>query len=325
MKNRRKHSLCLNCHHSLQASDNYCPNCGQENTDNEISIGLLLREITSNFFSLDSRFGRTLRPFLFSPGKITNAFIEGKRVTYANPIRWYLVISLFHFFFFSWIADTQDDDQQVITFNSTDSLSTAEFDSLYYLPDSLHNDDWPMPGHYETLISHLSDQTSLSPAQIMDSLQLNELPTTRRYATRQLVKLEQESSQSISSYIIGQIPGIVFFILPLYALILKLFFWRRGRYLHHLIHSLHLHAFGFFLLGCAWVVALIVPEDDGMTNTAPIMAMFIASVYVLISFKRVYQRKWLGTIVRYMMIGFTYFFTMIICLVIGVLISLAVM
>ncbi len=97
MKIRRKSTACLNCGKFLDRNDNYCSNCGQENNHNNVSFGKLLKDFFGNYLSFDSRFGKSIQPFFTKPGYISLAFFEGKRVTYANPIRLYLVISLFYF------------------------------------------------------------------------------------------------------------------------------------------------------------------------------------------------------------------------------------
>ena len=323
MKKRRKHSNCLNCGHRLKDTDNFCPNCGQENTDNEVGVGLLFREFISNFFSLDSRFGRTLKPFLFSPGKVTNSFNAGKRMMYANPIRWYIVISIFHFFFFSRVIDPSETKGRAFVVNgSDDGLSKTEFDSLYYLPDSLHTkDDWPVSSHYMKLIDELNREDELSPTEIMDSLKLQDLPYVRKLATKQAIKINHESSSSLIFYIIGQIPVIMFFILPLYAFILKVFYWKRGLYIKHLVHSLHIHSFFYFVSTLAYIVMLIY--GDGLHNKGPMTALAITSVYIVISFRKVYKSKWVWTIFKFFTIGFIYTITLSIALTFGVLISLA--
>ncbi len=98
MKIRRKQNNCLNCGASLDGTYNYCPLCGQENNDNNVSFGTLINDFFSNYFAFDSRFAKSAGPFLFKPGFLTNKYMEGKRMTYAHPLRVYLIVSLFYFF-----------------------------------------------------------------------------------------------------------------------------------------------------------------------------------------------------------------------------------
>ncbi|MFK7952307.1 MAG: DUF3667 domain-containing protein [Ekhidna sp.] len=323
MKKRRKTSKCLNCSQTLQEKHNYCPNCGQENTNNEVSIGLLLRELTSNFFSLDSRFAHTIKPFLFSPGKITEAFISGKRVFYANPIRWYLVISIFHFFFFSKMFEpTVEDRKHRIINDSADTLTVVEFDSLYHLPDSLHDDSWPVTQQQMALINTLNSTTSMTAAEVSDSLKFERYPWVRRLALKQVARFDQENRATIIRYFERQIPIIIFFVLPIYAFILKLFFWRRGLYIKHLIHSIHIHSFFFFILGWIWILSIMIKdfEDWGILITG-----ILTTIYIVFSFKKVYKIKKRWALFRLSFIGFCYFIVLVFAIVIGGLISFALL
>lgn len=105
MKNRHKTQNCLNCSLELPVHYNYCPRCGQENDDKHQSIWRLVVDFFSNYFSLDGRFGRSIKPFFTKPGFLTIAYNKGQRASYANPVRLYLVLSLFFFFVLSFYGD----------------------------------------------------------------------------------------------------------------------------------------------------------------------------------------------------------------------------
>ncbi|GAB4237151.1 MAG: hypothetical protein Tsb0034_12140 [Ekhidna sp.] len=321
MKKRRKHSRCLNCEEPLERKFNYCPNCGQENTDNHVSIGLLVREFTSNFFSLDSRFAHTVIPFLSKPGLITKAFIEGKRVYYANPIRWYLVISIIHFFFMSKMFAPTAKDKKERVFNNGEETTQVRFDSLYNLPDSVHN-GWPLSGERQEMASYLSENSDLDPDEIMDTLRINDYSMMRGFVAKQLIKMNQETSASLNSYLMRQIPIIIFFILPVYALLLKLFFWRKGLYIKHLIHSIHLHSFLFFLMTFVWILALLIDDFEDIGLPA---ASVITFIYAVLSFRNVYKINLIWSFFRALMIGFLYSFLVLVVLLGGILISLALL
>ena len=320
MRKRRKHSRCLNCDEPLERKDNFCANCGQENTDHQVSLGLLLREFTSNFFSLDSRFAHTIVPFLVKPGKITKAFIEGKRVYYANPIRWYIVISIFHFFFMAKMFQPTVKDLKERSFASNKvELSEVKFDSLNAIPDT--TGAWPFSNSQRELFNHLIENTSLTDNEIYDTMKLDRSRFSE-YATKKSIRIARETKASLKSYLLKQIPLIIFFILPLYAFYLKLFFWRKGLYIKHLIHSLHLHSFYFFLMGWVWIIALLFEDFEYVGIPASAVITFI---YAVISFKQVYGVKIRWSIFRALCIGFLYLVTVSLSLFVGVVISLALL
>jgi hypothetical protein len=129
MKIRRKSNDCLNCRSRLDSVYNYCPLCGQENNNNDVSFGKLMTDFFSNYFALDSRFSHSIIPFFIKPGYLTNKFNVGKRMSYANPVRLYLIVSLFFFFIFSgvgkkMIAD-EDDDIQISTSSDKENIASS--------------------------------------------------------------------------------------------------------------------------------------------------------------------------------------------------------
>ncbi|WP_338763816.1 DUF3667 domain-containing protein [Bernardetia sp. ABR2-2B] len=91
-------TVCLNCDYPVKTENKYCPNCGQENADKRISLGLLLQDAFATAFNLESRVFKTIPYFLFYPGRLTNEFLDGKRVRYMHPFKIYLLSSILFFF-----------------------------------------------------------------------------------------------------------------------------------------------------------------------------------------------------------------------------------
>ncbi len=92
----KKTTNCLNCGEKLNDS-NYCPKCGQRNTDKQISIKEFLHDFLKDYFTFDSKFFRSIFPFLFKPGLLTNEYIKGRRVNYILPLRLYLFTTFIFF------------------------------------------------------------------------------------------------------------------------------------------------------------------------------------------------------------------------------------
>ncbi|WP_185153635.1 DUF3667 domain-containing protein [Fulvivirga lutimaris] len=115
MKIRRKSNNCLNCGANLDSVYNYCPICGQENNNSNVSVKTLLGDFFNTYLAVDSKFAKSIKPFFIKPGFLTNQYIEGKRASYAHPIRLYLIVSIFYFFIISIvggsIAAEEDDDE----------------------------------------------------------------------------------------------------------------------------------------------------------------------------------------------------------------------
>ncbi len=98
MKKRRKTDKCLNCGLVFEVPDEFCPRCGQENHLRIKSIRLFLVDSFKDIVDIDARFYRSVKPFLFKPGRLTKAYIEGRRKHFIQPIRLYLILSFVYFF-----------------------------------------------------------------------------------------------------------------------------------------------------------------------------------------------------------------------------------
>lgn len=126
---------CLNCGHPLDLSDVYCSYCGQLNSTKQLSLGDFFKEFLSSIVNYDSRLRHTVKDLLFKPGTITKNYVEGQRLKYANPFRFFLSASIIYFLFqslftvitgesnmvnFDGDGKNKIENANVITFNNKD-------------------------------------------------------------------------------------------------------------------------------------------------------------------------------------------------------------
>ena len=95
---------CLNCKHPLDLSDVYCSYCGQLNTTKSLAIKDFFNEFLGSIITYDSKLRYTVRDLLFRPGVITRNYVNGQRLRYANPFRFFLSVSIIFFIFQGLIA-----------------------------------------------------------------------------------------------------------------------------------------------------------------------------------------------------------------------------
>ncbi len=100
------------------------------------------------------------------------------------------------------------------------------------------------------------------------------------------------------------IPRVLFLLLPLYALLLSLFYIRQRKsyyFVDHLIFSLTVHSFVFVMLIVAAGLAQI------LTGEAVAWIVFLViSVYIFIAMKRFYRQGWVWTTVKFLSVSFIY-------------------
>jgi hypothetical protein len=98
---------------------------------------------------------------------------------------------------------------------------------------------------------------------------------------------------------ISNTPKVMFFLLPLFALLLKILYVRRKRYyVEHFVFSLHVHAFMFLV----FTVGLLLSKVFFM---APLLCLWMP-VYMLLAMKRVYGQGWLKTVTKWFVLGCAY-------------------
>ncbi|UOB18364.1 DUF3667 domain-containing protein [Abyssalbus ytuae] len=102
---------CLNCDHPLDVSDKYCPNCSQINSTKKVTFFDLINEFFATLISYDSKLRKTLSALIFNPGKISIDYINGKRLTYTNPFRFFLSITIIYFIIISFTGNFSDLDR----------------------------------------------------------------------------------------------------------------------------------------------------------------------------------------------------------------------
>lgn len=325
---------CLNCGDTT--AGRYCPSCGQRKTEVLVSVRTLVGDVLEDQLVLNRALPRTLVALLFQPGKLTAEYVNGRIVRYIAPFRLYLVASVLFFLLLSFFG-LQALDRATIGTNgvaaglsSADSAlaamrireqvladldttgmppalraavrqSAASLDSVQAtLPDSARTaqldttvrraQDTPLPpGVMQPWARELRLQTPipvLSAALERRVAQIGHLPP--RMAMRQVLEDYVEYA-----------PHMVFLLLPLFALLLKLLYARRGRYYaEHFVFALHVHAFTFVL----FIIMLAVPWD--WIN--PVLLCWMIA-YVWIAMWKVYGQGIVRTTLKWWVLGWSYF------------------
>ncbi len=119
---------CLNCDHLLQPSFKYCPNCSQK-----VAFSYQLKELFTHFlndyFTFDSKIGRSIIPLLTRPGYLTLQFLAGKRERYIQPLRLFIFLSIIFFLLLSISVSIKDTS---VTSSIESSAVTGGFDDAFW-------------------------------------------------------------------------------------------------------------------------------------------------------------------------------------------------
>ncbi|TXI89818.1 MAG: DUF3667 domain-containing protein [Burkholderiaceae bacterium] len=89
---------CANCGTALTGK--YCHNCGQIGHLHR-SLWHMVEETLHGIFHFDTKAWRTIPALIFTPGKLTREYIDGKRASYVSPLALFLFLNFFMFFVFA--------------------------------------------------------------------------------------------------------------------------------------------------------------------------------------------------------------------------------
>jgi hypothetical protein len=81
---------CLNCGAALGGA--FCVACGQAADVGRLQPKALLREMVENTVNFDTRFLRTIKALTIAPGKLCREYVQGRRVDWFPPLRYFLAM-----------------------------------------------------------------------------------------------------------------------------------------------------------------------------------------------------------------------------------------
>ena len=114
-----------------------------------------------------------------------------------------------------------------------------------------------------------------------------------------LQKMGPEGPKLLAANMASALPKALVLLLPIFALLLKLF-WRRRYYAEHLVFALHYHAFALILL----TPGNLLPGAAGRSATG--IALILCLVGLFLALRRVYGEGIGRTLLKFFALCFTY-------------------
>lgn len=335
MKLNTENTTCRNCGVEMPKHSLYCPKCSQKNTDGRIPIFAFVKDLFENLLNIDSRLFQTALG-LFIPGKLTNEFFRGKHKSFATPSRLFLATALLFFAMVSFVVqkDIADENFQgnIFGINSFSKnkdqlldiekvrkefgeMITPQMEAkLDSIESEIHRLDTNFVDvkislkeyHFKT-----SDFENLSADSMIQKYEIEGI--VDQVFFKQGHKLTK-NPKSLVTTIIGNLTWMMLILVPTMALILKLLYIRSNRYyVEHLVFLFHFHA--FFLLIGAIHLSLQYFFDFEIENTLALGIGAVLFLYILFSFKNVYQQSWLKTLFKMFLVSISYLITFVISII----------
>lgn len=242
---------CPNCGNNT--TGNYCSQCGQETHLHKDTLWALTVHFIGHYFHYDSKFWQTLKTLVASPGKLTLAYWNKQRNRYLSPISLYLFVSFIFFF---------------VVFSQSGTTVYERDENGKIKTDKVHNPD------------------SVAVVTVNKYL-AGDKPLKMKTPEQQQERLEKR--KKLADGFLHQVPKLLFFMIPLMAIVLNLLFLRRKELtiVHHTIFSLHIQS-AYFLSYTLTINGLtgIVADIIGIIfSVAPM-------IYTSLALKNVYSTRW---------------------------------
>lgn len=330
---------CQNCEQPYKEGFNFCPSCGQK-TNEELTIGVLFYNTISNYFSFDARFLKSFIPLMFKPGYLAKKFLEGKRLLYLHPAQMYLFVSVIFFFVFSftvndWIKEANKANKEIAksdTLFKVDAEKQKVVDSvlLNVLKNPIQVNGKPLIKPDETqkvvdsIVKSVENKDYVNTDFGISKKQLDSLRQagtgeeeiykeigmdddagliTRSFYKSLLGFSEGKGLGNLIKRFVDTIPIAMFFLLPLFAIILKIFYFRRGPYAYHLVFSFYFFSFLFTVFSLIVSFNRFVTEIPMEINWLIVLSTFVYFYLALLNF---YNRNWFTTLIKSGVITFIF-------------------
>jgi Protein of unknown function (DUF3667) len=300
-KQQEQHSHCENCGVLLHGI--YCHACGQPRQTSFRFFGTILMDLLDNLISYDSRVYRTLIPLMTRPGFVCLDYLSGRRASYLPPFRLYLFASIIFFLLaplgtnISYSNDSAEIAPEVTTIIGEDIPEL----------ESLKKDD---------VIVNISDLENEVPDNKIDLPFLSDKQNNA--LLEKFEKSIENNAEDLINATLNNLPTMMFFLLPVFAFTLKLFYLFSNRYyMEHVIVVLYSQSYLFFML--LFVLGLDRGHDYFL-EVLPSWVIFhtICSVFITLCYnwipihifliqKRVYGQSITMTLIKFIAVALTYF------------------
>jgi hypothetical protein len=304
----RTDKTCLNC--GTEVAGRFCQVCGQENVEPKESFWHLVTHFFNDITHFDGKFFTTAGLLLRKPGKLSAEYMQGRRMTYLNPIRMYVFTSFLFFLIFFNLFNVNNWDLGSNREQNADSTSLTGNQFRDSIMNELRRDS-VIGTNNIPMASRVS--RSYSSAKLYDSVQ-SALPENERdgWLERQImyrkIRASNESGgeenwvRNLLDKFFHSFPYLLFVSLPLFALFLKLLYIRRKEYYFadHGIFLVHLYIFTFVII----LITIGLSKLGDYTDWSIfdwIVGLLLAYgiYYAIVAMKRFYKQGWTKTILKF--------------------------
>ena len=329
----RKERNCLNCN-----IGRFCHRCGQENIEPKETVWHLISHFFQDITHFDGKFFSSLKYLVTKPGFLSTEYMIGRRARYINPIRMYVFTSAI--FFLIFFSVFKFDSKSVVTLDMNgktyaeiEAMDSLALDAFTKNENTKHGKPaLPMNrAEFKTYFDSAANYGNFqfTPGSYTSKAQYDSVLRSGKkkhnWFERQLIYKnieinekfkghEGEMFSTFSNSLLHSLPQMLFFLLPLFAGILKLLYIRRKNYyyVNHGIFSLHFYIFSFI----AMLVVFGLSKLNGSLHWG--FVKFIEAIlslgiffYLYKAMRNFYKQRRAKTVIKFFMFCFLLFITVL--------------
>ncbi|MGY0392546.1 DUF3667 domain-containing protein [Bizionia sp. KMM 8389] len=196
------------------------------------------------------------------------------------------------------LNDTLRDDvfQTIQNTEEFSDLSKEALDSV------LHNPNFRLRRNMDINFTDFKKLDSLIAADTPNAIIYKEMGLkdtdgyfTERAYTQGLKFYKSKQASGIIDSFYGMIPFAMFFLLPIFAFILKLLHLKQGNYVNHLVFSFYFFSYLF----TTFSVIIVINFIFDIPNWIDWLIVLSTAIYLILALKSFYEQNWFKSIVKW--------------------------
>lgn len=312
--------LCPNCGEPL--TGRYCAACGQEDHSLAVPLHRVILDFLSDQFQFDGRIWRTLHLLLFRPGRLTRNYLAGQRQRYIPPVRLYLFVSIIFFLVLGLLP------VKMVQFGIGDlrNARIAVPGAATASAGAVQAGSRGAPVATTRLGAYIGNRIVESTRRRSPAAASASGPVLAWLQAH--LRAAKSNPADFRRRFWGNMPKVLFFLIPVFALLLKiLYVLRRRYYSEHLIFALHYHsvvfldllAVGLLTFGARIASAALGAALHGLAIFVGVWTV----VYVFPALRTTYADTWPRAIWRGLSLMFLYWIALAVGAAGAVMVTLA--
>jgi Protein of unknown function (DUF3667) len=325
---------CRNCDFSFgETTPSFCPNCGQDTLNHPPTFWEFVHEFVTHYVALEGKLWKTMLLLFFKPAELTREYRAGRKLRYISPLRLYITASFLFFLVVKvvgWgdVVKVNVETDPATKAEISQSLQEAKTEVITSMAAAQADIETSTRSDAEKAAAKakLAQAKSViegAAGSAISAVDADKKPKEKasRDDAPAKVNLTCESDEAVCGWFkqrlqskwegrkgsdvfqelktgaMSNVPYALFMLLPLFALLTKLIYARRGLYFgEHMVYALHVHAFTFFAL---LFMALTPEVVSGLVFCA-------AMVYYFVAMQRFFGGRWWANVIRYGIVGTVY-------------------